>query len=50
MAFDNFLDLSLSFSRAQRMVQDCDLIRLFDYFLKEEDLDDDYYCTKCKKP
>ncbi|KAL4445628.1 hypothetical protein ABPG74_006179 [Tetrahymena malaccensis] len=46
LAFDNFMDLSLSFSRGQE--NEADLVDLLKAFLKEENLDDDYYCSKCK--
>jgi ubiquitin C-terminal hydrolase len=31
------------------MLEDFDLIRLIEQFLKEETLSDEYHCTKCKK-
>ena len=49
LAFDNFLDLSLSFTRGLKMLEECNLDRLIEHFLKPETLDDSYYCSKCKK-
>ncbi|KAL4442898.1 hypothetical protein ABPG74_010787 [Tetrahymena malaccensis] len=48
IAFDNFMDLSLSFM-AFRILNSYDLDRLINAFLKEESLDDTYYCKNCKK-
>ncbi|KAL4491373.1 hypothetical protein ABPG72_008029 [Tetrahymena utriculariae] len=48
IAFDNFMDLSLSFM-AFRILNSYDLDRLIKAFLKEENLDDTYYCKNCKK-
>ncbi|EAS01964.2 ubiquitin carboxy-terminal hydrolase (macronuclear) [Tetrahymena thermophila SB210] len=48
IAFDNFMDLSLSFT-AFRILISFELDRLIKAFLKEENLDDTYYCKNCKK-
>lgn len=49
LAFDNFWDLSLSFTRGLNMIGQCDLLRMLEHFLKEETLDDLFHCEKCKK-
>lgn len=49
LAFDNFLDLSLSFTKGLQRLQEFTLERLLDHFLKEEPLDDEYHCSNCKK-
>lgn len=49
IAFDNFMDLSVSFNAAFRIIEQYDLNRLISQFLKEETLDDTYYCKQCKK-
>ncbi|EGR29667.1 ubiquitin carboxyl-terminal hydrolase family protein, putative, partial [Ichthyophthirius multifiliis] len=47
-AFDNFMDLSLSFTNNHRFNFVYELERLIEQFLKEEPLDNAYYCQKCK--
>ncbi|CAD8150879.1 unnamed protein product [Paramecium octaurelia] len=47
-AFDTFLDTSLAFTRAFKILEDMDLDRLLDKYVIEETIDD-YYCSKCKK-
>lgn len=49
LAFDNFWDLSLSFTRGLSMLEGCDISRMIEHFLKEEVLDDPFYCEKCKQ-
>lgn len=49
-AFDNFMDLSLSFTRSLSILAGFSLERMLEHFLKEEPLDEDFYCTQCKKP
>jgi ubiquitin C-terminal hydrolase len=49
LAFDNFWDLSLSFTRGLAMIESCELTRMIEHFLKEEILEDLFYCEKCKK-
>jgi ubiquitin carboxyl-terminal hydrolase 2/21 len=49
LAFDNFWDLSLSFTRGLSMLDGCDLLRMLDQFLKEELLDDLFNCERCKQ-
>lgn len=48
LAFDNFWDLSLSFTRGLNMLDSCEVQRMIEHFLKEETLDDLFYCEKCK--
>jgi ubiquitin C-terminal hydrolase len=48
VSFDNFWDLSLSFTRGLSMLESCDLGRMMEHFLKEELLEDLFYCEKCK--
>jgi ubiquitin carboxyl-terminal hydrolase 2/21 len=48
LSFDNFWDLSLSFTRGLGMLDSCELERMFEHFLKEEQLDDLFTCEKCK--
>ena len=49
LAFDNYWDLSLSFTRGLAMLDKCDLMRMFEHFLKEETLEDSFHCEKCKQ-
>jgi Ubiquitin C-terminal hydrolase len=49
LAFDNFWDLSVSFTRSLNKLDGCELTRMIEHFLKEEVLDDLFYCEKCKK-
>lgn len=49
-AFDNYLDLSLSFTRSLAILAGFSLERMLEHFLKEEPLDEDFYCGQCKKP
>jgi len=49
LAFDNFWDLSLSFTRGLSILNKCDLTRMIEHFLKEELIDDLFYCEKCKQ-
>jgi ubiquitin C-terminal hydrolase len=49
IAFDNYWDLSLSFTRGLSMLDKCDLPRMIEHFLKEEILDDLFHCVRCKK-
>ena len=49
LSFDNFWDLSLSFTRGLSMLESCDLTRMFEHFLKEELLEDPFFCEKCKE-
>jgi len=46
LAFDNFWDLALSFNRAGG--GSCNLMEMLEQFLKEEELEDLFYCEKCK--
>ena len=48
LAFDNYWDLSLSFTRGLSILNRCDLKRMMEHFLKEENLDDLFHCEKCK--
>jgi len=48
--FDNFFDISLSFTRGLKMVLECDLERLIEHYTKEEKMEEDSItCSKCKK-
>jgi len=48
--FDNFFDISLSFTRGLKMVLECDLERLIEHYTKEEKMEEDSItCPKCKK-
>ncbi|KRX09040.1 hypothetical protein PPERSA_01927 [Pseudocohnilembus persalinus] len=49
VACDNFHDMSLSFSRAIRIVEDPQIYRLFQWYLDEEQLDDEYYSDPSAK-
>jgi ubiquitin carboxyl-terminal hydrolase 2 len=48
LAFDNFQDLSISFTKGLQQLNDVSLDRLMEKFLEEETLDE-YRCSKCKK-
>jgi len=47
LAFDNFWDLALSFNKAL-MNKSQHLSEMLEQFLKEEELEDLFYCEKCK--
>jgi ubiquitin carboxyl-terminal hydrolase 2/21 len=49
IAFDNYWDLSVSFTRGLSMLDKCDLPRMIEHFLKEEILDDLFNCERCKQ-
>eukprot|EP01016_Furgasonia_blochmanni_P046622 TRINITY_DN6746_c0_g1_i8.p3 TRINITY_DN6746_c0_g1~~TRINITY_DN6746_c0_g1_i8.p3 ORF type:complete len:155 (+),score=33.87 TRINITY_DN6746_c0_g1_i8:60-467(+) len=49
LTFDNFWDLSLSFTRALKMLADVELQRLFQEFVNDEQIMEGYKCEKCKK-
>jgi ubiquitin C-terminal hydrolase len=49
LAFDNYWDLSLSFTRGLSILNKCELKRMLEHFLKEENLDDLVHCEKCKQ-
>ena len=49
LAFDNFWDLSLSFTRGLSLLNKCDLTRMIEHFLKEELIEDLLHCQKCKQ-
>ena len=44
IAFDNIWDVALNFSSDDRG----EIPKMFQNFLKEELISDDYYCSKCK--
>lgn len=50
LAFDNYWDLSLSFTRGLGMLDSTELERMIEHFLKEEQLEDLFTCEKCKTP
>lgn len=48
--FDNFFDISLSFTRSLKMVLECDLERMLEHYTKEEAMEEEtIICSKCKK-
>lgn len=49
-AFDNFMDLSLSFTRSLNILPSISLERLVEHFLKEENLEEPFHCGQCKAP
>jgi ubiquitin C-terminal hydrolase len=49
LAFDNYWDLSLSFTGRLSTLDRCDLPSMIEHFLKEETLDDLMNCEKCKQ-
>ncbi len=49
LAFDNFWDLALSFNKANSSFNKSEnLMEMLEQFLKEEELEDLFYCEKCK--
>jgi ubiquitin C-terminal hydrolase len=48
--FDNFMDLSLSFTRTLNILPSFSLERMLEQFLKEENLEEPFHCSQCKAP